>query len=237
VDADEIESRLAALDASRVAAAAAFAGALDGRLAVLPSAFNPPTLAHLALLRRAADLLGSRPGALLTTRNVSKGVEGASLADRVAMLLAVRQEDASLAVLAANAARFVDQARALRAALPDTAIDFVAGYDTLIRIFDPAYYGDMASELDEFFRHHRLVAATRGDDDLRAIERFIAEAAAAHAGRVLSLELPQFEASLSSTLARRSPAERRRVVPAAVADYIEGHGLYGTEPGGAGRGS
>ena len=48
---------------------------LAGAVAVLPSAFNPPTLAHLHLLQIASEVTpGTTAAALLTTRNVAKGV-------------------------------------------------------------------------------------------------------------------------------------------------------------------
>ena len=60
-----------------------------GRVAVLPSAFNPPTIAHLHLLEQALRVEGvTLAAAMLSTRNVAKGVVGAGLADRVGMLLA-----------------------------------------------------------------------------------------------------------------------------------------------------
>jgi nicotinic acid mononucleotide adenylyltransferase len=197
---------------------------------VLPSAFNPPTRAHLGLLRAGAGATGATPAALLTTRNVAKGIEGAPLSHRVAMLLATHDEIPGLEVLVANAARFVDQARALRAAFPGRAIDFVAGYDTLVRIFDGRYYEDMEADLDEFFAHHRLVAANRGEQDLEAILRFLGQVSPGHASRVIPVEIPDDEAVLSSTLARTRPDERQRIVPAAVAAHIERFGLYDTGP-------
>src|SRR6185437_10745724 len=119
----------------------------------------PPTLAHLHLLETAAALEpGGRPAALLSTRNVAKGVFGAALADRVGMLLAMHAIHPALGVLATNAARLVEQARALRAEFEDAQFDFVVGHDTLVRLFDAVYYTDMQAGLGEFFAHHRVIA-------------------------------------------------------------------------------
>jgi nicotinamide-nucleotide adenylyltransferase len=222
----KITARLEALDSEDGHAVVRFDGQEPpGPRVVLPSAFNPPTEAHLALMTLAADVLDSHPAALLTTRNVAKAVEGAPLEDRVGMLLAARQEHPRMAVLVANSARFVDQARALRSTY-GSQFDFVAGYDTLIRIFDPRYYDDMEAELDELFAHHRLVATNRADNGMDEVRRFIREKARAHADRILPLELPDGPASLSSTAARESAGGELEGVSPGVAAYIRRRGLY-----------
>jgi len=43
----------------------------------------------------------------------------------------------NIAVLAANAARIIDQASALSAAFGDFGVDAIVGFDTLERLFDP----------------------------------------------------------------------------------------------------
>ena len=198
--------------------------ALSARIVVLPSAFNPPTKAHLALLDLARQVTGAaRTAALLTTRNVDKGLHGAPLEHRVGMLLAAG-EWRGLAVLTTNAARFVDQGRALTAAFPGVEVDFVAGYDTLVRIFDTRYYTNMASELASFFAAHRLVATNRGADELAAARAVLDRLEArAFADRVLLAELDPDSAAMSSTDARSG---RQDMLPAGVADYIAQHRLY-----------
>lgn len=203
---------------------------LAGRVAVLPASFNPPTTAHLELL----GLAGRVPGiagiaAMLTTRNVDKGTAEAALHHRVAMLLEARDEAPALAVLAANAARIIDQAAALRSTFPGARFDFIVGYDTLVRLFAPRYYTDMAAELLPFFAAHRVIAANRGEDDIEAVRAFVAREAGPFAPRVIVVELQGMAASLSSTLARRAIGQGADVpgVPPAVARYIARHRLYG----------
>lgn len=196
---------------------------------VLPSAFNPPTLAHLALLALGREATGLQPAAMLTTRNVAKGVHGATLPHRVGMLLAARDMHADIAVLVANAARFVEQAAALRSAFPATRVDFVAGFDTLVRIFDPGYYADMESELADFFHAHRLVVTNRGDATMAEVDRFIALAPVrTFASSILVCELAPDIAAMSSTGARAAaPGDAHDDhVPAPVARYIRNHRLY-----------
>lgn len=203
--------------------------ALAGRVAVLPSAFNPPTAAHLHLLEVAREVDGVRQtAALLSTRNVAKGVFGASLAHRVGMLLAVHAVDPWIAVLATNAARLADQARALRAAYPASSFDFVVGHDTLIRLFDPIYYDDMAADLTAFFGQHRVIATNRGDASVGAVQAFVDTQAGDFADRIVVREIDRRPASLSSTSARQAVAGGLHPVsvPSPVADYIRDHALY-----------
>lgn len=202
-----------------------------GRVAVLPSAFNPPTVAHMELLELARVVEGiDTTAALLTTRNVDKGLHGATLAQRVAMLLAAVQPGTNRAVLAANAARIAGQGEALRRQFPGVAFDFVAGYDTLVRLFDARYYEDMGATLADFFAHHRVLATNRGEATIEVVREFIESTPAAREfrERILVRELHAHPASLSSTLARDAAArgEQHPAVPAAVAEYIRRHGLY-----------
>jgi nicotinamide-nucleotide adenylyltransferase len=232
VPTPDVRARLAALDAHAGPAVHRFDADLDldARTVVLPSAFNPPTRAHVALLAAAAEVAGAASrAALLSTRNVDKGLYGATLDHRVGMLLAAAAEHA-LAVLTTNAARFVDQALALRTAFPGASFDFIAGYDTLVRIFDERYYDDMAAELAPFFASHRLVAANRGPYGPDDVERFIDRhpLAAAYHERIIIAPIDAESAALSSTLAREvaSRGADLDAVPPSVAGYILANGLY-----------
>jgi nicotinic acid mononucleotide adenylyltransferase len=203
---------------------------LPPHVAVLPSAYNPPTIAHLRLLALAAGLPGvGGVAALLTTRNVDKDLTGAGLAHRVGMLLAARESRPGLAVLTTNAARFVDQAAGLRSAFPEVRFDFVAGYDTLVRIFEPRYYSDMHGELPALFASHSFVVTNRGDVGLEAVRAFLErEDVRPYAGSIVTAELDGEAAALSSTQARSHAALGRHPesVPPAVAAYIREHRLY-----------
>lgn len=228
----DIAGAIARLDTTSSPAAVRFDDGppLQARVATLPSAYNPPTLAHLGLLELAAALPGvTAVAALLTTKNVAKGVVGASLEHRVGMLLEARATVPGLVVLAANTARFVDQAEALRTSFPDAAFDFVVGFDTLVRLFDPVYYGDMPGELGPFFARHRLVAANRGDGTVREVERFLDRPdVEPFRPAITVLELDEARAAVSSTLARQAAANGAAGAPVlpAVARYIDRHALY-----------
>ncbi|MCY3506822.1 MAG: nicotinate-nicotinamide nucleotide adenylyltransferase [Chloroflexi bacterium] len=230
--AGTIEERLAELAGSEAPAVTRFdAGeGLRGGWAVLPSAFNPPTRAHLRLLDLAQGVVGVTGGAaLLTTRNVAKGVEGASLEDRIGMLLAARESRSGLAVLGANQARIVDQAAGLRDAWPEASFDFVLGYDTLIRLFDEQYYdGPMEVVLDPFFERHRVIAANRGEVTPGAMREWVAEQASRYADRIITMALDEEHGRISSSeiRARIEAGEGSDDLPEGVADYIRERGLY-----------
>lgn len=200
------------------------------RVAVLPSAFNPPTLAHLRLLEIACEVEGmTGAAALLSTRNVDKGIYGAPLAERVGMLVALHEARPDIAVLASNAARIPDQASALREAHPDAAFDFVVGYDTLIRVFDPRYYSDMERDLAGFFEHHRLITMNRGAATYDEVCRFVAtDAVRIFASRIVACQLEDEPSRLSSSLARDDVArgEVSEFIPLPVREYILRNGLY-----------
>lgn len=210
--------------------------AFRDRIAVLPSAFNPPTSAHLRLLELAGRVDGiSGRAALLSTRNVEKGVFGASLADRIGMLRALAGANPGLAVLAANVALIPDQAVALLEAYPASGFDFVVGFDTLIRIFQSRFYEDMERDLARFFANHRLIAMNRGEADFDAVCRFLEkDDVRPYAQGIVPCALDGEAATLSSTHARdrATGPGLRQFVPGEVAEYIERRGLYRpAEPG------
>ena len=230
VEPTDVSRQLESLDASPAPGVARFdAGKpLHGRVAVLPSAFNPPTLAHLHLLEVAGKLGDvDSCAALLSTRNVTKGVFGATLTDRVGMLLASLDTAPEMAVLAVNAAVLADQADALDRTFPGASFDFVVGYDTLIRLFDPVYYVDMPTQLAGFFEHHRVIAANRGEAAIAQVREFVDTSTAPYASRIVTLEIAEVPASLSSTAARNAIASGDLPpVPPGVHRYIRDHHLY-----------
>ncbi len=235
MDEAAVAARLEALERSPAPAAARFDApdAPRGRWAVLPSAFNPPTLAHLRLLELAREAAGAERGAaLLTTRNVDKRVEGAPLAERVGMLLAARASRPALAVLAANRARIADQAAALTAAFPEASFDFALGHDTLVRLFEPRYYAGgatgMARALERFFARHRVIAANRGAAAAAEVAAWAAQNAAPFADRILVIALDERHARVSSSAARSRLADGGAGgdLPEEVAARIRARGLY-----------
>lgn len=203
---------------------------LAGRVAVLPSAFNPPTVAHVRLLEIASHVEGVMGrAALLTTRNVAKGVFGATLAQRIEMLLAIHEGHTDIAVLCTNQARILDQACALADAIPAATFDFVVGYDTLARFFDPAYYRDMAAETAAYFERFRLIATNRGEAGIDDVRAFLNRPEVRpFRDRIVVREIEDEPASASSTAVRTTLENGGHpvAVPGEVREYIFRHGLY-----------
>ena len=190
-------------------------------------------MAHQHLLERAVESAhGARPVALLTTKNVDKELHGASLAQRVEMLLSLRTRWPELAVIACNQARIIDQAEALTASFqpPGAELDlrFVVGFDTLERLFARRYYADMERELTPFFERCRVFAANRAAMSANDVSAWVSANAAAFADRIDVLEIEEFAASLSSTGVRESlkTGGAADTVAEPVRRYIEMHGLY-----------
>ncbi len=226
-----LAARLLELDANPVPVVVRFDSGrrFRGRLAFLPSAYNPPTLAHMHLLETALAVEGvEHAAAMLTTRNVAKDIFGATLPDRVAMLLELNRERPEFAVFAANAARIIDQANALSAAFDGIGVDAIVGFDTLERLFDRRYYTDLEGELAPFFERHRVIAVNRGSIGVADVEAWVHGHAGVFAGRIVVREIGAYPASLSSTLVRESLAAGSEELPVspAVLRYIEQRGLY-----------
>ncbi|KAH9957427.1 hypothetical protein BC827DRAFT_1137966 [Russula dissimulans] len=216
-----------------------------GRVAVLDSSFNPPTLAHraLALLPSAASPTDARL-LLLSVRNADKTPRpgDASPVQRVEMMVLLARE-ISAAVGLIDAPAFVEKAELLRAALPAEAqLIFVQGIDTLQRFLEPRYYGDgstqaMHAALRRFFDpdgvDSRVICARRAIGLGKSNgESAILEAAREwlQADRVNIVDMDHGLQNLSSSEVRAKVRARdntwREMVPNGIAEYIEEHSLY-----------
>ncbi len=146
-----------------------------GTLLCLSASFNPLTVAHERLVAEAGRTVP--PGEilfLLALANVDKEIVGFPTADRLKILLGYAGGRPMLSVAAVSHGRFVDKARAIRPAYPPgTRLAFILGFDTLVRLFEPRYYTDMARELREFFAAAEVVAANRAPAPPEAVTAFL----------------------------------------------------------------
>src|SRR5690606_22416419 len=126
---------------------------------------------------------------MLTTRNVSKKVFGAGLPDRVEMLLELHRAWPQMAVLAANAARILDQAHALAGEMQAPGVDAIVGFDTLERRFDPGYYEDMDRELPLYWARFRVIAQNRRRDRAERVAGWVRAITGPCEGRSLVREI------------------------------------------------
>ncbi|KAL3295890.1 cytidylyltransferase family protein [Colletotrichum asianum] len=160
------------------------------RLVVLDSSFNPPTLAHLRMATSALQASGGRSsqdnGAvrlllLLAVNNADKAPKPVAFAVRLGLMCAFAED------LLAQGARegmevdvgvttmpfFHDKARAVEGGgfYGEEGVEqvYLAGYDTLIRIFNPKYYpeaeGGMKAALGPFLARGRLRISLRVGDE------------------------------------------------------------------------
>lgn len=164
---------------------------------VFTGAFNPPTTAHLALLKQAQQYIRQRERqshqsvgrrksgnsthsthlyAAFSKVTVNKEkLERPLLLDRVMLLQQLlRRRLPHAGLLLFNRGLYVEQARALRHSFPAVKrIYFLMGYDKIVQIFDPHYYQDRDAELEALFREAQMLVAPRGDDDDTALQRLL----------------------------------------------------------------
>ena len=113
-----------------------------GNIVVFPGSFNPPTNAHLAMLRQARVFARKQGGdwqvyAALSKYSVDKeAVERMTLLDRVVLLERVLKSQGSHAgIMLLNRGLYVEQARGLRAAFPRARrLLFLVGFDKIVQI-------------------------------------------------------------------------------------------------------
>ncbi|MBI2952042.1 nicotinate-nicotinamide nucleotide adenylyltransferase [bacterium] len=209
-----------------------------GVLGVMSASFNPPTRAHLRMTEEAGRLCGFDEVLFLLARtNVEKGLYGAPLEARLLMMEALAGPRPSCSVAAVSHPRFVDKAAALMPLYPAGAdICFIVGYDTLVRLFDPRYYVDMADELEKLFARVRFVSANRGEHTPEAVRRFLERPECrGFADRIRVMELDARHAGMSSSEVRERLRRGEAVadlVPEEVEGLIRRMGLYREGVGG-----
>src|SRR4030042_4509916 len=164
-----------------------------GVLGVFPASFNPPTSAHEALVREAANAVPFDEILLvLDQRAMDKELCGALLEDRLLMLLVLFGDDPRISLGISNRGLFLEKVEAVQKVYPQyTKIYFIVGYDTIVRIIDPKYYGDRDKALHSLFSQARFLVANRGGCDERVLlELFAREENRPFAAQVLPLTLP-----------------------------------------------
>jgi nicotinic acid mononucleotide adenylyltransferase len=209
-----------------------------GVLGVLPASFNPPTSAHLALIREAGNTVPFDEVLLIVDQQaMDKKRSGAPVEDRLLMLLALFGADARISLGIANRGRFLEKVEAIRSVYPevDTQVYFIVGYDTIVRVLDPKYYEERDKALHALFAQARFLVANREGCDERDLQAlFGKEENRPFAAQVLPLMLSPALARVSSTLVRQHLAEAKSVaglVPPALEEFLRRRGLYGRQGG------
>jgi len=181
------------------------------RVGVFAGSFNPLTRAHVALAnaaRRAAglDILIWACAAASVDK---ERVERAALVDRLAQMRAFVTGRRREALVLLNRGLYVDEARTIRALLaPSAELTLIVGYDKIVQIFDPRYYGDRDAALRALFALARLLVAPRAGEVSEALAALLAQPEnRPFAARVRYLDVPAGFARDSSTEARAIAAE------------------------------
>jgi nicotinic acid mononucleotide adenylyltransferase len=192
-----------------------------GRVGVLASAFNPPTIAHVALAAAAQSAAGLDQIAFALPRRLPhKSFDGTSFEQRLELLLALTEEREEWACVVTDGGLFVEMAREIKALSgPDVRTLLLCGRDAAERIVGWSY-GD-APPIEEQLREFGMVVAAR------AGEYHPPQAIAAG---VVSVELPPECRLVSSSAVRAAIAagiDWSRLAPPAVAERVRRLGLYG----------
>ena len=148
-----------------------------GTIIVFPGSFNPPTIAHLALLKQAREFAlhqalpeTNRSNTVLVYAAISRHivdkehVERPLMLDRIMLLQMILQRHLPGAgIMLFNRGLYVEQAEAVRTSFPEVErLFFLIGFDKIVQILDPRYYVDRDAALNELFKLAELLVAPRG---------------------------------------------------------------------------
>lgn len=200
-----------------------------GDVIVFPGSFNPPTLAHLAMLRQARVFAERHRGgrwqvyAALSRHIVDKeAVERMTLLDRVVLLERVLADQVRHAgIMLLNRGLYVEQAQGIRAAFPQVRqLFFLLGFDKIVQILDPRYYVERDSALRELFALAQLLVAPRAEAGKPALQALLARPEnRPFASSIHLLPLDARYQYMSSTDARTAAA--LDILPREVRDFIQ----------------
>ncbi len=179
---------------------------------ILPGAFNPVTVAHLALARAALARV-DQVAFVLPRSFPHKEYSGAGMEARAALLLAVAAGSPAFSVACADGGLFIEIARECRVAYEGSVrVSMLCGRDAAERIvaWDYGVPGAIEKMLEEF---RLLVAARRGE--------YSPPPRLAHAIGRLELD-GEFEHVSASEVRQRiaAGAAWEHLVPAAVRDQV-----------------
>ena len=197
------------------------------RVGIFSGSFNPPTIAHLELARRAKESFNlDRVFFALSLVTIDKErIEGLMLEDRLLLLELLAAELDWAAVGVVNRGLYFEQAGAFRSLLSKSArISFVAGMDKLIQIFDARYYEDREAALRTLLTEAQLLVAMRGDLGIRELQQVLSRIEnEPYRDRVFPLALAPEMKEISSSALRRAITggeDFRESVPHVVAEFI-----------------
>src|SRR6266568_6375798 len=147
---------------------------------VFTRSFNPPALAHLAMLKQARRYArGHEPVhlyAAMSKRTVDKeSVERPLLLDRILLLQKLLHKHVPHSgIMLFNRGLYVEQAEAIHRSFSGVKrIFFLIGFDKIVQILDPHYYEDRDAALHDLFAPAELLVAPRGDEGELSLDELL----------------------------------------------------------------
>lgn len=200
----------------------------EGNIIVFPGSFNPPTTAHLALLKQArqfARLHGSMHLYAAISKRITdkETVERPLLLDRIILLDTVlRHHLRHTGIMLFNRGLYVEQAEGIRASFPQVKkLYFLIGFDKIVQIFDPHYYEDRDAALHELFALAELLVAPRGGAGAAELAQLLDQPENRQfAQYVHALPLSAAYQNISSTRIRQGLDTHEQEVPPEVRRFI-----------------
>ncbi len=204
-----------------------------GEIIVFPGSFNPPTTAHLALLKQArhfARLAAVRGRetmqlyAALSKHIVDKeSIERPLLLDRILLLDdLLRHRFPHAGILLFNRGLYVEQAQAVRTAFPQVRrLLFLMGFDKIVQILDPHYYEDRAAALHDLFALAELLVAPRGDEGEHSLDELLQRPENQPFARYIhTLPFDPAYREISSTQVRQHASRHQHEIPHEVRRFM-----------------
>ncbi|MGH7858236.1 MAG: hypothetical protein ACREQY_13005, partial [Candidatus Binatia bacterium] len=220
---------------ARIVAPPAAAASPIRRVAVFPGAFNPPTLAHVALADAARDLPFDAIFFSVGRVTLDKDDSGLLREDRLWLLCRLATRDSRFGVVVQNRGLYSEMSESMRRLLPELEdLAFIIGTDKVPQLFEPKYYDDTDARLDSLFRKARFLVAPRGTDTRAALEEILSTPPASRfADRFAWLPVPERWRGVSASLARdgwvRGDTGERHL-PAEVTAFLRRSGAF-ADPG------
>jgi nicotinate-nucleotide adenylyltransferase len=210
------------------------------RLGVFAASFNPVTIAHLELMRRAASQFSlDETLALAGKTNADKSNYECPLEERLRMLALTFADDGGVSTGLSSHAYYVDMLTAFeRVYPPETHLHFIVGFDTFERVLDPyerytakyfRRFNNRADALKYLLERSHIIVASRAGADHTHLRALIEREQPEFSERILYLDFPSDLGELSATKVRsrvRAGQAIAGLVPPAVEAYIYERGLY-----------
>jgi nicotinic acid mononucleotide adenylyltransferase len=200
----------------------------EGKIIVFPGSFNPPTIAHLALLKQARQFAREHGpmhvyAALSTHITDKERVERPLLLDRITLLETVLRKHARhTGIMLFNRGLYVEQAVAVHSAFPQVSdLFFLIGFDKIVQIFDSRYYEDRDLALHELFELADFLVAPRAESGAEELSKLLDRSEnRLYAGHIHALPLSAAYRDISSTRIRQSYTAYEQEVPPEVSRFI-----------------